>query len=726
MSMFINTGVVQSQCQDDNESFCICNGTAMSIICIAFGVGACLGSIGPSILQNSIHFIYVRLTDLLNLSTSKDDKVYYNFSNRPTVTKHLQNPPSNSTSKDMTQQDIDAWRVLQGSLEMFAKRVKLSSRKQGISNCNRDGKVVNYLSPEEVMRHLFKEASEKGTESSLNNASARSLCVGKADQPDGLQSLHESDRCQHMLELFSRIHEYSVDTSHPYFFNQLWGTLDPIALAAELIALCANTSVATFEIAPVFTMIEREVLEQLGHIIFGGKNDEAIESEHLDEEGEHMYDGQMQPGGSLSNLTALHVARHHFKATTQYLDSQQMQIETESSTDDEVGFSEEKKEPSHHDASSSIYQSSSPLSMEPTMVAFISSEAHYSFSKSMSVAGLGSENLVIVPTLPNGQMDVKQLDALMTKMENESFKYPYRIPFFVGLTAGSTVRGSFDDIEAVVRVCRKHEQRLDYLYQHQSQNLPSHQQSNSHGIRHKIWIHVDGAWGGPVIFSPRRNLQNLLKGVDQADSFTINLHKMLGAPQQTTAFVTRHRGILQSCNSTRAKYLFDYRKHGAKCDLGDASYQCGRRTDAIKFWALWKYYGSIGLGRKVEEKADALSKFANAVKEHESFMLACEPWPFNVNFFYLPKRIRQELKRLEIDTCQSNPVIPDHISNELASISVKLKLKLHESGRMLIPFQPLSNQKADCFRLVLAGNKSFDELDVSNVIDLMEEYGSDL
>jgi len=102
---------------------------------------------------------------------------------------------------------------------------------------------------------------------------------------------------------------------------------------------------------------------------------------------------------------------------------------------------------------------------------------------------------------------------------------------------------------------------------------------------------------------------------------------------------------------------------------------------------LWKYYGSNGLGKKVEKKVDALKKFAVKVREHESFMLACEPWPFNVNFFYLPKRIRQSLKELGIDSRQCNSSLPDGISTELAKISVKLKLRLHESGTMLIPFQ---------------------------------------
>ena len=159
--------------------------------------------------------------------------------------------------------------------------------------------------------------------------------------------------------------------------------------------------------------------------------------------------------------------------------------------------------------------------------------------------GLGRENLVKVSTKQNGEMDVEQLDLLMTQMENENQNGPgnkKRIPYFVGITSGSTVRGSFDDIEAVTRVCKKHEDRMNHIQQgDHDQGAPMDQiRQNSN----KIWIHVDGAWGGPAVFSQREDIKGLVKGLSAVDSFTFNPHKMLGAPQQTTAFVTRHEASL--------------------------------------------------------------------------------------------------------------------------------------------------------------------------------------
>ena len=148
-----------------------------------------------------------------------------------------------------------------------------------------------------------------------------------------------------------------------------------------------------------------------------------------------------------------------------------------------------------------------------------------------------------------------------------------------------------------------------------------------------------------------------------------------------------YQGILKAANSSGAKYLFDNRKHGADFDLGDCSYMCGRRADSIKLWAIWKYYGVKGIARKIETKVDDLQNFALAIKENESFMLACKPWPFNVNFFYLPPRIQKALEENGVNMMQENPEIPDDISKELSAISVELKLRLHQSGEMIIPYQ---------------------------------------
>lgn len=172
---------------------------------------------------------------------------------------------------------------------------------------------------------------------------------------------------------------------------------------------------------------------------------------------------------------------------------------------------------------------------------------------------------------------------------------------------------------------------------------------------------------------------------------------MLGAPQQTTAFIVRHRNALRNANAAGARYLFDPRKNGAEYDLGDLSYTCGRRTDAVKLWALWKYYGRAGLGARVDQKVDELEMFVRELRKRPGFALACKPWPFNVNFFYFPPRIRDVLKARGLLRGSENVnedeiddyflKVPDDIAQDLANVSVTLKLRMHEAGEIIIPYQ---------------------------------------
>ena len=47
--------------------------------------------------------------------------------------------------------------------------------------------------------------------------------------------------------------------AHPYYFNQLSQGLDVISMAGEWLAATANTNMFTYEIAPVFSLMESEV-----------------------------------------------------------------------------------------------------------------------------------------------------------------------------------------------------------------------------------------------------------------------------------------------------------------------------------------------------------------------------------------------------------------------------------------------------------------------------------
>jgi len=429
----------------------VCSESAVGLL----GIGIALGIvIGIFIAQFSGRKKLYNLDRDRERSTSSDKKVYTGMAQ---VNK------------------TEPFQILDGALELFRQMwidplSKMNSQKE---------KVVEYLPAEEMLRDFFHNDNieEKRARENPSFSLRKSIITHK--------KYHSNPK--EVMKLFELIQKYSVNTSHTYFFNQLFGATDPVALAAELVSLSMNTSAYTYETAPIFTMIEKEVISTVAKIVYG-------------EEKSTSCDGIMVPGGSISNLNALHVARQHFIA--------KMRKSTTVCSFEQQFDQNEDDEKKTRDMDRNF--TSDWLDPEPELVAFISEEAHYSFVKAAAVIGLKNENIIKIPTLANGIMDTKYLDTAI-----HVAKAQYKYPFFVGVTAGSTVRGSFDSIEEILSTC----------------NI------NGGGI----WVHVDGAWGGPAIFSQRSEIRNLLSGVDRADSFTFNPHKMLGAPQQTTIFVSRHK-----------------------------------------------------------------------------------------------------------------------------------------------------------------------------------------
>jgi glutamate decarboxylase len=92
------------------------------------------------------------------------------------------------------------------------------------------------------------------------------------------------------------------------------------------------------------------------------------------------------------------------------------------------------------------------------------------------------------------------LPSLFEKLVQESKKRG-ETPFFLNATAGTTVHGSFDPFTELSAICK----------------------------REGLWMHIDGSWGGSVVFNTEYRTSRLA-GAELADSITINPHKMLGVP----------------------------------------------------------------------------------------------------------------------------------------------------------------------------------------------------
>ena len=106
-----------------------------------------------------------------------------------------------------------------------------------------------------------------------------------------------------------------------------------------------------------------------------------------------------------------------------------------------------------------------------------------------------------------------------------------------------------------------------------------------------------------------------MRGVEYVDSLSWNPHKMIGAPLQSSIFVTQAKDLLAQCNSASATYLFQQDKfYDVSYDTGDKSVQCGRKVDAFQVWFMLKVRGE----KYFEEAID--NAFAQVPIFYESFL----------------------------------------------------------------------------------------------------------
>ncbi|MDG2455765.1 MAG: pyridoxal-dependent decarboxylase, partial [Bacteroidia bacterium] len=172
----------------------------------------------------------------------------------------------------------------------------------------------------------------------------------------------------------------------------------------------------------------------------------------------------------------------------------------------------------------------------------------------------------------------------------------------VNATAGTTVLGAFDDINALADVCQKY----------------------------RLWLHVDGAYCGAVIFSKKH--KHLTAGMQRSDSFSFNAHKMLGTPLSSSILVTKHKDQLVKSFSNEADYL--YQTGDEDFDLGITSIQCGRRNDALKLWTLWKSVGNKGLEKIVDHQFHLADIAREYCENHPDYTLYSFPGSISVCFNY--------------------------------------------------------------------------------------------
>lgn len=243
------------------------------------------------------------------------------------------------------------------------------------------------------------------------------------------------------------------------------------------------------------------------------------------------------------------------------------------------------------------------------LVVLVSKRGHYSLAKAVDLLGIGRDNLVAIETDKDYHVDVETMREKALAMQADG----YGILSIVGL-GGATETGSVDDLSALAAL---------------SKELGCH-------------FHVDAAWGGATLFSGK--YRNRLKGIEQADSVTIDAHKQFYVPMGAGLVLFKDPERLSAIEH-HAEYII---RKGSK-DLGSHTLEGSRPGMALLVHAGLNIIGRKGYELLIDQGMDKILYFAAMIKRHKDFELVVEPELNILGYRYVPDWLQQTLQQATSD-----------------------------------------------------------------------------
>ncbi|MEK9663973.1 MAG: aminotransferase class V-fold PLP-dependent enzyme [Candidatus Nanopelagicales bacterium] len=198
-------------------------------------------------------------------------------------------------------------------------------------------------------------------------------------------------------------------------------------------------------------------------------------------------------------------------------------------------------------------------------VAYCSADAHYSIVRAVELLGIGSDNLRAVPMDARRRMDPVALDAMVRADLAAGLT-----PIAIVATGGTTLTGAVDPLDAIADVCTEH----------------------------KIWMHVDGAYGLPAAAV----LPERFRGLDRADSVSIDAHKWMFVPKACGIVMVRDESSLAAAFGHETSYIPEAEEQ--QLNAVDVTLEYSRPLRALKLWLAFRTYGAEWFRESIRRTID--------------------------------------------------------------------------------------------------------------------------
>ncbi|MEQ9442310.1 MAG: pyridoxal-dependent decarboxylase [Cyclobacteriaceae bacterium] len=248
------------------------------------------------------------------------------------------------------------------------------------------------------------------------------------------------------------------------------------------------------------------------------------------------------------------------------------------------------------------YQAWQQGTSEP-LALLVSEEAHYCVDRAVKIMGWGEGGIIKVPADAQYKMRVEQLETCYQQAKARGRKV-----IAVVASACTTSTGSYDNLEETARFCQKYD----------------------------LWLHVDGAHGAPAAFS--KKYRQRVWGLSQADSITIDFHKMLMTPALTTGLLFKDENYSFTTFAQHASYLLS-ENEGEWFNSGKRTMECTKRMMSITVYTLLRTYGWKLWDENVTYLYELAERFARLIQARDGVELAITPQANIVCFRYAPVNV---------------------------------------------------------------------------------------
>jgi len=290
----------------------------------------------------------------------------------------------------------------------------------------------------------------------------------------------------------------------------------------------------------------------------------------------------------------------------------------------------------------------------------VSARGHYSLKKSADVLGIGQDSVIAIPTDENNKIDCQLLKEKCQQLADENI----RVLSIIGV-AGTTETGNIDPLEEMADI---------------AQHYGAH-------------FHVDAAWGGATLLS--KKYRPMLKGIELADSVTIDAHKQMYVPMGAGLVVFKNPASVAAIEH-HAEYIL---RKGSK-DLGSHTLEGSRPGMAMLVYAALHVISRPGYEMLINSSIEKAHYFAELINQHTDFELITEPELCLLTYRYNPASVQALLAK-------ADDIQQEEINVLLDKLTKFIQKRQRENGksfvsRTRIEVKKYQGRKTLVFRVVLA------------------------